>query len=132
MRAHTTEVHHRVPQCLLRLFDRAASHPDFDGEGIELWLEFQHEAMRYGVNPDVDRDELAEMIDASTVEIPRDEHRRGHEGDFVRWGSRGGCRTRQRHGRTWFSLISRRRWGHIDGEDLALLWTARRPIGSCS
>ncbi len=28
------EVHHAVPQCLLRLRDRAEAHHEFDGEGI--------------------------------------------------------------------------------------------------
>ena len=40
-----TEVHHRIPQCLLRLRDKADAAP-LDSEGIELWLEYEHEAMR--------------------------------------------------------------------------------------
>jgi hypothetical protein len=132
MRVHTTEVHHRVPQCLLRLHDQARAPGDLTAEALAAWFEWEMEAMRYGVDPDIDRDELAGMIDASTVEIARDEHRCGHEGDFVRWGRRGGCRTRQRHGRVWFALISRQRWGRIDGDDLALLRASRRPIGACS
>ena len=133
MRAHTSsEVHHRVPQCLLRLHDQAHAPGDLDAEALAAWFEWEMEAMLYGVDPDIVREDLEAMIASSTVEVPRDEHGGGQKGDFVRWGRRGGCRTRQRHGRAWFALISRRRWGHIDGEDLALLWTSRRAIGACS
>jgi hypothetical protein len=122
--AHPTrtvpELHHRVPQCLLRLYDRAASHPHFDGEGIELWLEFEHETMRYGVDADISRDDLAALIDASTVLVPREEHRTGHSeaSDFVRWGRRGGRGTFRRYGRAWFVLLARRRWGRISASEL--------------
>ena len=132
MRAHTTEVHHRVPQCLLRLHEQVHVPGDLDAEALAAWFEWEMEAMRYGVDPDVDRDELAAIVEASTVEIPRDEHRRGHESDFARWGRRGGRRTLRRYGRVWYSLISRRRWGRISAEDLAVLWASRRPMGASS
>jgi hypothetical protein len=32
-----------------------------DGERIEVWLEFEVEAMRHGVDPDVSRNELAAL-----------------------------------------------------------------------
>jgi len=40
----------------------------------------------------VSRDGLRALIESSTREIPTTEHRRLHqeEGDFVRWGRRGG------------------------------------------
>lgn len=115
------EVHHAVPQCLLRLYDRAASYPDFDGEGVELWLEFEHEAMRYGVDANISRDELAASIEASTVVLPREEHRAGHErtGDFARWGRRGGRETLRRYGRSWFVLLAGRRWGKVPADALS-------------
>ncbi len=115
------ELHHRVPRCLLRLYDRAASRPDFDGEGIELWLEFEHEAMRYGIDAEISRDDLAALIEASTVLLPREEHRAGHSeaSDFVRWGRRGGRETLRRYGRPWFALLARRRWGRISASELA-------------
>ncbi len=116
------ELHHRVPRCLLRLYDRAASHPDFDGEGIELWLEFEHEAIRYGVDANVSRDDLVALIEASTVVLPREEHRAGHESDFVRWGRRGGRETFRRYGRPWFALLARRRWGRISAPELAAVF----------
>ena len=85
------EIHHAVPQCLLTLREKADAC-GLDGEGIEAWLEYEHEAMRWGVNPDVTRDDLAILIDASTVALGRGEHRSEHAGDFVRWGRRGGLR----------------------------------------
>ena len=58
--APAVDVHHEIPRCLLRLRDRADEHPDpLSGEGIQLWLDYELEAMRYGVDPDASRDELA-------------------------------------------------------------------------
>ncbi len=68
------EIHHTIPRCLLRLRHKADSAA-LDGEGIELWLEYEHEAMRYGVDPDISRDDLAALIDASTVVLERGAHR---------------------------------------------------------
>ncbi len=82
------EAHHAMPRCLLRLRDRADAHEEFDGEGIQLWLDYELEALRYGVDPDLSREELTALIKGSTV-LPREEHRNGHESDFVRWGRRG-------------------------------------------
>ena len=59
------EVHHTVPQYLLRLRDKADA-ATLDGEGIELWLSFEHEAIRYGVDPDISRTDLSALIKAST------------------------------------------------------------------
>jgi hypothetical protein len=114
----STEIHHTVPQCLLRLRDRAENAP-LSGEGIELWLEYEHEAMRYGVDPDVPRADLAALIDASTVVMERSEHRAHHAKDFVRWGRRGGLVTLQRYGRTWFTSLARYRWGQISLAELS-------------
>ena len=119
-----TEVHHRIPRCLLRLRDKADTAP-LDGEGIELWLEYEVEAMRYGMDPDVSREDLAALIDASTVPLERDDHRREHITDFVRWGRRGGLCTLERYGRAWFALLARRRWGKIAPAELALAKPAR-------
>jgi hypothetical protein len=90
-----------------------------DGEGFELWLEYQHEAMRYGVNPDISREELAALIDASTVVLERGAHRLEHITDFVRWGRQGGRATLERYGRAWFALLALRRWGKIPPAELA-------------
>ena len=111
------EVHHEVPRCLLRLRDRADA-AGLTGEGIQRWLDFEHEAMRWGVDPDVSRDELAGMVEASTVEIPAEEHRAEHAGDFARWGRRGGLATLRLYGAPWFSLLALRRWKKVGAEAL--------------
>ena len=75
------EIHHRVPQCLLRLRDRADAHQDLDREGLQLWLDYELEALRYGVDPDVFREELVALIEGSTVSLSREKHRNDHEND---------------------------------------------------
>ena len=116
--AAATEIHHAIPRCLLRLRDKADSAA-LDGEGIELWLEYEHEAMRYDVDPDISRDELGALIEASTVVLERGTHRLEHVSDFVRWGRRGGRATFERYGRAWFALLALRRWGKIAPAELA-------------
>jgi hypothetical protein len=39
----------------LRLRDRADAHEEFDGESLQLWLDYELVAMRYGVDSDVSR-----------------------------------------------------------------------------
>ena len=113
------EVHHAVPRCLLRLRDRADGHCGLDGEAIQMWLDYEFEALRWGVDPDVSREELATLVEGSTVELDRDEHSEIHAGDFARWGRRGGLATVRRYGTAWFSLLARRRWQKITAETLA-------------
>lgn len=113
------EVHHRVPRCLLRLRDRADAHTDLDGEGLQLWLDYEFEAVRWNVDPDVSRGELGALVERSTEELSRDEPREIHAGDFARWGRRGGLATVRRYGTVWFSLLARRRWQKISGDTLA-------------
>jgi hypothetical protein len=50
--------------------------------------------------------------------LEREKHRLIHEGDWRRWGARGGRETLRRYGPRWFSLMARRRWGRISQEDL--------------
>jgi hypothetical protein len=69
-----TEIHHAIPQYLLRLRDKADAAP-LDGEGIEFALEFEYEAICYSVDPDISRDDLAALIDASTAVMERSAHR---------------------------------------------------------
>ena len=118
--APTVDVHHEIPRCLLRLRDRADEHPEpLNGEGIQLWLDYEMEATRYGVHPDLTRDELAALVDGSTVELARDDHRTGHAEDFARWGRRGGLATLRLYGPGWFGMLARRRWQKITTEALA-------------
>lgn len=118
MGAPAVEAHHRVPRCLLRLRDRADA-AGWTGEAIELALEFEHEARRWGVDPEIGREGLAAMIEGSTVEIPAEKHRDGHAGDFRRWGRRGGLRTLALYGAPWFAAMAARRWGRITAAQLA-------------
>ena len=109
-----TDVHHRVPCCLLWLFDAAA-------EGLAPWSEFDREAGRWGVEArGLTREDLAALVEGSTCEIPTEAHRRLHQdaGDFVRWGRRGGRRTLALYGQLYFSLLARFRWGRVEVEAL--------------
>ena len=116
----TAHFHHRVPRCLLRAYDRACGG-ELDSEGLQAWFDWEEEAFRYGVDPDIPRDDLAGVIEASAAPIPEGEHRRRHSdaGDFSRWGRQGGLVTLALYGRPWFSLLGRRRWGQVDEEALA-------------
>ncbi|QIN77534.1 hypothetical protein GBA65_02335 [Rubrobacter marinus] len=115
------EVHHRVPRCLLKAFDRA-QEPGLEPKDLQAWFEWEEEAFRYGVDPDLSREELAKVIEGSTVELAGDEHRalHGAAGDFARWGRLGGIETLRRYGHPWFALLARRRWGKVGVEALAV------------
>jgi hypothetical protein len=111
MAACRFEVHHHIPRCLLGFYDRFAED-EFDGEGLQAWFEWEEEAFRYGVDPDVSREELQFLIEASASPVSRAAHRAHHSlgGDFARWGRRGGLRTLALYGRGWFVLLAGRRW----------------------
>ena len=111
------EVHHRVPQCLLGFRD-AADAGEMDGAGLQVWLNYEMEAMLWVINPDIERNELAALIEDSTVLLSPEEHRYGPENDFVRWGRRGGLATLKRYGTSWFSLLAKRRWQRLSGAKL--------------
>ncbi len=117
MAASRFEVHHRVPRCLLGFFERTASG-ELDAAGLQAWFEWEEEAFRYSVDPDISREDLVGLIDSSVAPIPTVEHRADHSqaGDFVRWGRRGGLATLGLYGRPWFVLLGRRRWGLVDAE----------------
>jgi hypothetical protein len=106
------ELHHRVPRCLLKLRERADASA-LDGAGLQAWLDYETEALRWGVDPDMSRQELAALIDASLEAIPYEDHRGIHRADFARWGRRGGVATLERYGRAWFVALAKRRHGRI-------------------
>ena len=89
-----------------------------DGERVELWLEYEHEAMRYGVDVAISHEDLAELVEVSVVLIDAGGQRRIHETDFQRWGRRGGIRTLERYGPRWFSWLGRRRHGRATKAEL--------------
>jgi hypothetical protein len=111
------EVHHAAPRCLVSLHERANGLP-LDGEGIQAWLEWEWEATRWRVPVEISRDELEALVESSTVVLEREKHRLVHEGDWRRWGSRGGRETLRRYGADWFSLLALRRWGRLTPQDL--------------
>ena len=127
---HAKEVHHRVPRHLLSAYDRMAAHPEFDGEGIGLALEFVELAMRYGIE-DADsltREELAGKIESSRVELSGGEHREAHAADWPEWGSWGGKTTLARYGRRYFRHLARRRWRRITAGELTRLRESCREV----
>ena len=119
MAVSAVEVHHCVPRCLLGFFNRAASG-DLDAAGLQAWFDWEEEAFRYRVDPDISCEDLVALIDSSAAPIPASEHRAGHSqsGDFVRWGRRGGLATLALYGRGWFVLLARRRWKKITAAQL--------------
>jgi hypothetical protein len=111
------ELHHRDPRCLLTLREKADAGA-LDGAGFQAWLDYEHEAIRWGVDPDVSRNELAALVEASTVAIGRDDHRGIHRADFARWGRRSGVATLERYGHAWFVALARHRHGRITRSQL--------------
>ena len=120
------EVHHRIPRCLLKAYDR--SHGlGLEPKDLQAWFDWEEEAFRYEVDPDISREDLTALIEGSTVELEGEEHRASHSaaGDFVRWGRLGGLATLRRYGRPWFSLLGRRSWGRV-GEGTLTCYRAER------
>jgi hypothetical protein len=117
MAAHNTENHHAAPRCLLTLHERANGSP-LDGEGIQAWVEWEIEAMRWRVPVEIARSDLEALVASSEVVLEREKHRLLHEADWRRWGSRGGKETLRRYGAGWFALLALRRWGRITAADL--------------
>ena len=118
-----TEVHHAVPRCLLRLHDEAHAG-ELDGAGIEAWLEWEWEALRWRVPLEIDRADLERLIEHSTILLEREKHRLIHGSDWQRWGRRGGLQTLRRYGTSWYSLLALRRWGRVSEAELE----AARPL----
>jgi len=97
-----SDVHHGAPRCLLGRFDAAA-------RGLADWSEFDAEAERLSIEVrGLSREDLRALIKSFTRQILTTEHRRLHqqEGDFVRWGRRGGRRPLVLYGRPYFSLLA--------------------------
>jgi hypothetical protein len=117
MASHNPEVHHAAPRCLLSLHERA-NGAELDGEGIQAWVEWEIEAMRWRIPVEIDRSDLEALVEASEILLEREKHRLLHEGDWRRWGSRGGKETLRRYGTEWFALLALRRWERISASEL--------------
>jgi hypothetical protein len=113
----SAEVHHAAPRCLLTLHERA-NGAALDGEGIQAWVEWEMEAMRWRVPVEIARSDLEVLVAASGVVLEREKHRLLHSTDWRRWGSRGGKETLRRYGPTWFVLLALRRWERITAAEL--------------
>jgi hypothetical protein len=111
------ELHHATPRCLISLHEKA-NGASLDGKGIQAWLEWEMEDMRWRVPIEISRDDLEALVRTSEVALEREAHRLLHESDWQRWGSRGGRETLRRYGTEWFALLALRRWGRIPTEDL--------------
>ena len=118
MGAYNPQVHHAAPRCLISLHERANGTTSLDGEGIQAWLEWEWEAMRWRVPVEISREDLEALVERSTIVLEREKHRLIHQDDWRRWGSRGGKETLRRYGSGWFVLLARRRWGRIGPEEL--------------
>src|SRR5215207_3862488 len=116
MAAHSLEAHYAAPRCLLRLHDEAQGELRIAGVGA--WLEFEHEAERWGVPVTIARADLEDLVGRSTVVLDREKHRLLHASDWQRWGARGGRETVRRYGRSWMALLALRRWNRISPADL--------------
>jgi hypothetical protein len=115
--AHNPETHHAAPRCLLSLHEKA-NGSSLDGEGIQAWVEWEIEAMRWRVPVEIAQEDLEALVRASEVVLEREKHRLLHSSDWRRWGSRGGRETLRRYGTEWFALLALRRWGRLSPEDL--------------
>jgi hypothetical protein len=119
MAAHRNpeELHHTTPRCLLSLHEKA-NGASLDGEGVQAWLEWEMEAMRWRVPVEIPRDDLEALVESSGIVLEHENHRLLHSSDWQRWGSRGGKETLRRYGTDWFALLALRRWRRITAEDL--------------
>ncbi len=117
MARNPEEVHHAAPRCLVSLHERA-NGSSLDGEGIQAWLEWEMEAMRWRVPIEISKEDLEALVEGSEVVLERESHRLVHSADWRRWGSRGGRETLRRYGTGWFSLLALRRWGRITTAEL--------------
>ncbi len=67
MAARKPEVHHVAPRCLFTLHERAHG-TSLDGKGIQAWVEWEMEAMRWGVPIEISQGELEALVDRSAAD----------------------------------------------------------------
>ena len=79
MAARKPEIHYAVPRCLLTLHEKA-NGTSLDGEGIQAWVEWEMEAMRWRAPIEISRSDLEALVDSS--EVPQQEdHQLLYKGD---------------------------------------------------
>jgi len=123
--ARRPELHHATPRCLVPLHERANEGTQLDGEGIQAWLEWEMEAMRWRVPVEISREDLEALVASSEAVLERERHRLVRSSDWRRWGRRGGRETLRRYGSGWFSLLALKRWGRASAADLDAAKTRR-------
>ena len=64
--AKELELHHAAPRCLISLYEKA-NGTSLDAEGIQAWVEWEMEAMRWRVPVEISRDELEVLVEASSL-----------------------------------------------------------------
>lgn len=117
-----TEIHHRIPKSLLKLYD-ICFNSDLDYADpltlnkpttalAQALITFDEECSRYGINGrEISRGMLEMQIKDSEVQISKQQHRRQeHAEDWKRWGRKGGLRTLQLYGTDHFRELARKRW----------------------
>ena len=60
------ELHHAAPRCLVSLHEKA-NGTSLDGEGIQAWVEWEMEAVRWRVPVEISRDDLEALVEASSL-----------------------------------------------------------------
>ena len=79
MASNNPQVHHGIPPSLLTLHQKA-NGPSLDGEGIQAWLEWEMEAMRWKMPIEISREELEALVDSSAVQL-EEGHQFVHKSD---------------------------------------------------
>jgi hypothetical protein len=64
--ARGPELHHAAPRHLISLHEKA-NGSSLDGEGIQAWVEWEMEAMRWRVPVEISKDELEALVEASSL-----------------------------------------------------------------
>ena len=91
MASNNPQVHHGIPPSLLTLHQKA-NGTSLDGEGIQAWVEWEMEAMRWGVPVEISREGLEALVDSSEAQL-EEGHQLLPEGDRSEPETAGGAGT---------------------------------------
>src|SRR5215207_3020625 len=85
MGTNDPETHHAAPRCLISLHEKA-NGSSLDGEGIQAWLQWEWEAMRWRVPVEISSEDLEALVEQSTVVLEREKlaqvGSQGRQGDL--------------------------------------------------